>query len=91
MRHYYPGDPDVTVPLDSSSASASSDQYSTLDLNLPTTGPVYAPVTTLANGTTVTLTLDSNIAQLVDVYDADPTQGSANLIAGVDAGTASYT
>jgi hypothetical protein len=77
------GDPDATVPIDDSTDETGANaQYSTLDLNLPAN---------LAEGTTVTLSMDASVAQLADVYASKPSSGSAAPIIGTDAGTTSYT
>ncbi len=86
------GDDSATVPVPSSADSIATAQadgaedppqaYATVHLNLPTT---------LAAGTTVTLTLDASVAQDVNLYDGVPGDPASNLILGRDASAASIT
>ncbi len=79
-----PGDPNATIPLETSSssntnASGNAAQEATIRLNLPTS---------LANGTTVTLSIDPSLAQLVDVANAFGDAAEAAFVLGKDAGGA---
>ena len=79
-----PGDPDATIPIDppsSSGGSGADPQFAKLDLNLPG----------LANGTTVTLSIDPAIASLINVYSDNGAAPPTTMLFGADAGTTNYS
>ena len=69
-----PEDPDASLPIDPAGDTTPAD--AAVNLHLPAT---------LANGTTVTLTLDSSVVPDVTIYDGDPTASPANPILGAGA------
>ena len=77
------GDPTAQIPNSQFPPDANGDpQYATINLN---------PGASLPNGSTVTLSVNSDVENDLNIYDGVPGQSGSNLIIGKDAGTDTYT
>jgi hypothetical protein len=83
VNNLKPRDPSAQVPNDQFPPDANGDpQYATLNLGVPGGLP---------DGSTVTLSVNSDVQTDLDVYDGIPGQSGTNLLFGKDAGSDSYT